>query len=103
MSVRENSLEMPLLVVRGSGDFCNTFRANVAALGAEAGETESTPSDTSEGASEDTNSDEITASDDTASGTQINTSGGGASGLLTLMALLGIAVGRLIGCTRRRV
>ena len=100
---RENSLEMPLLVVRGSGDFCNTFRANVATLGAEAGETESTPSDTTEDTAEDT--DEDTTSDDgAASGTQDNTNGGGgASGLLTLMALLGIAIGRSISFTRRRI
>ena len=101
---RENSLEMPLLVVRGSGDFCDTYRANVAALAAEAGETESTPSDTTEGTAEDTSSDEETASDDTVSGTQNDSSGGGGtSGLLTFMALLSIAISRSISCTRRRI
>ena len=101
---RENSLEMPLLVVRGSGDFCDTYRANVAALAAEAGETESTPSDTTEGTAEDTSSDEDTASDDTVSGTQNDSSGGGGtSGLLTFMALLSIAISRSISCTRRRI
>ena len=99
MASRENSLEMPLLVVRGSGDFCNTFRANVATLGAEAGETESTPSDTTEDPAEDTTSD-----DSAASGTQDNTNGGGgAPGLLSLLALLGIALSRSISCKRRRI
>jgi len=99
LASRENSLEMPLLVVRGSGAFCDTYQANVAALGAEAGETGSTPPDEDIDTTDDTATDGTAASD-----AQTNTNGGssgGATGLLVIMALGGIAIGRSIRCARR--
>ena len=100
LASRENSLEMPLLVVRGSGNFCETWRANMTALGAEAGESESTPVDTTEvvdntEAAENTGS--TTSETESATNTTTDTggsSGGGAFGLLTLLVLLGLNAGR---------
>jgi len=97
LASRESSLEMPLLVVRGSANFCDTYRANVAALGVEAGETGTTAPNTTEGT-------ETTQLTNTANDTRANGgSGGGAPGPLTLMALVGLAMGRSVSCSCRRM
>ncbi len=94
---RENSQQMPLLVMRGSGDFCETYRANVTALGAEAVEMEST----STGATDDTTAAGTESGEsmqtEVTGVTQSNSgggSGGGAFGLLSLLALVGLVTGR---------
>lgn len=89
LASREDSLEMPLLLLRGTGDFCETYRANVATLNPEAGETGSVDTVLDNDSPDEGDVSSTDAAGSTAESSQTG-SGGGAPGLLLLITFLGL-------------
>jgi len=96
MASRENSLQMPLLVLKGNGNFCENYQSAVSAMNVESTElpTEPEPTETESqqaNAGAEINGDglteptQTTVSQGTASG---GSSGGGALGLFSVLLLI---------------